>query len=101
MATLWARQTSFESKADAIDTGTEVVLNDVLPAAREAPGFKGLISLANRDTGRLMSFTLWESEEALDASATWASQIRSDALAKIGALGEPIVEKYEVTVWEV
>ena len=37
----------------------------VAPYVRRRPGFKGSNLLTDRDTGKAISFTLWESKEAM------------------------------------
>jgi hypothetical protein len=92
-----ARVSSFEGPADKIDEGTRYAEENVLPRARQMKGWKGVVSLVDRKSGRSRLITLWESEEALRASEEQADQLRKQAAE--GA-GERIsaVERYEVAV---
>lgn len=71
----------------------------ILPAAREMDGFRGIVYLAERETGRSISVTLWESEAALQASEEAADRLR-DRSAQ--AAGEEIrgVERFEIAYLE-
>lgn len=95
-----ARKTAFTTSADNVDTANKVFTEEVLPMARNIPGFKGAIALADRSTGDLVTYTLWETEDAMRASEEQANQMRGDALAKIGAQGPPEVQRYEILAWE-
>jgi heme-degrading monooxygenase HmoA len=98
---MYARKTGFKTSADNVDTATKVFTDDVLPPARNIPGFKGAVALADRSTGDLVAYTLWETEDAMSTSEEQANQIRGEALQKIGAAGPPDVQRYEILVWEV
>lgn len=98
---MYARKTAFKTSADNVDTAAKVFTDEVLPFARNIPGFKGAVALADRSTGDLVSYTMWETEDAMSASEEQANQIRGEALKKIGALGPPDVQRYEILVWEV
>lgn len=98
---MYARKTAFKTSTDNVDTGAKVFTDEVLPLARTIPGFKGALAMADRSTGDLVSYTLWETEDAMRASEEQANQIRGEALQKIGALGPPDVQRYEILVWEV
>jgi len=97
---MYARKTAFKTSPDNVDTATKVFTDEVLPLARTIPGFKGAVALADRSTGDLVSYTMWETEDAMSASEGQANQMRGDALQKIGALGPPDVQRYEILVWE-
>jgi hypothetical protein len=46
--------------------------------ARQLPGFMGLLSFVNRETGKGVTFTLWETIEDRQASIERANEIRSE-----------------------
>jgi heme-degrading monooxygenase HmoA len=96
---MWARVSTFQGEPGRVDESIQITMERALPAAREIPGFKGILGLADRSTGKSLTVTLWESEEAMRESEAAADRIREDA-AQAG--GEQIVsvERYEVTVDE-
>lgn len=60
-------------------------------------GFQGAYLLVDRSAGRAMTITLWSSEEAAEASAERASQMRHEAAGGAGLTTES-VDTYEVAV---
>jgi hypothetical protein len=53
--------------------------------------------MVDRETGKAMSITIWESEDALKASAAKADELRSQAASSGGGEIES-VENYEIGV---
>ncbi len=95
-----ARATIVEASPDEIDGAMDVVRNQVIPQARELDGYRGIIALVDRQTGKAMTFTLWESQDKMIASEEAANRVRSDAMEAMGG-PTPTVERYEVAIWEV
>ena len=95
-----ARVSIFEGSPDEIDEGLRQAREQVLPRARQMDGFKGLIALGDRQSGKTLGITFWESEEAMRASEEAANRMRSETAE---ASGEQIagVERYEVDLFEV
>ena len=94
-----ARVSIFEGSPDQIGEGLRQAREQVLPRARQMDGFKGLIALGDRQSGKTLGITLWESEEALHASQEAANQLREESAE---ASGEQVagVERYEVGLFE-
>jgi heme-degrading monooxygenase HmoA len=94
-----ARVSIFEGSPDYIDEGLRQAREQVLPRAWQMDGFKGLIALGDRHSGKTLGITLWESEEALRASEDAANQLREESAE---ASGEQVagVERYEVGLFE-
>jgi heme-degrading monooxygenase HmoA len=95
-----ARVTKVKGPSDSVDVATKVIHEQVLPRARELPGFRGILSLANRETGDGWSATLWESEEAMAASDEAADAMRGQAVGDIPGSEVVAVERWEVTIDE-
>ena len=70
-----------------------------LPAFRAAAsGFKGLYVLADRHSGKVMTISLWDSEDELrQNNAARGAQVRKEANAELG-IASPPVEIYEVVL---
>jgi heme-degrading monooxygenase HmoA len=94
-----ARVSSLEGPPEGIDDAIRVADQQVLPKARQLSGWKGVISLVDRSSGRTKLITLWESEEALRASEEQAKKLRQETA---DSAGETIrgVDRYEVAVAE-
>ena len=95
-----ARVSIFEGSPDEIDEGLRQAREQVLPRARQMDGFKGLIALGDRQSGKTLGITFWESEEAMRASEEAANRMRGETAE---ASGEQIagVERYEVGLFEI
>ena len=94
---MFARVSSFQGSPEGVDEGIKVAEEQAVPAAQALPGFKGLMMLVDRNTGKSMAVTLWESEEAMRASEEAANGIRSNVAT---ATDEQIVgvDRYEVAI---
>jgi heme-degrading monooxygenase HmoA len=92
-----ARVSSLEGSPKNIDDSVRKVQDETLPKVRELDGSIGVISLANRTSGRVTVITLWESAEALRQSEQQADRMREQA-AKSGGQTIAGVDRYEVAV---
>ena len=94
-----ARMSILEGSPEQIDEGLRHVREEILPQISQQDGFKGIIALTDRQTGKTLGITFWESEEALRASEEAADRLRGDSAQ---AMGDTIagVERYEVGVFE-
>jgi heme-degrading monooxygenase HmoA len=61
------------------------------------PGIRDAFLLVNRTTGKAVTVTLWDSEEAVTASTAGASQMRQQAAGSAGGSVES-VEVFEVAL---
>lgn len=95
-----ARVSTYEGPPDRMEEGISHARERILPAARNIDGFSGILLLADRETGKSLSITLWESEQAMRDSEEEATRLRRES-AEAG--GETIagVERYEVSIFEV
>jgi heme-degrading monooxygenase HmoA len=95
-----ARVSIFEgANPDQVDEMLRQAQEQVLPSVRQMDGFKGLIALEDRQSGKTLGITFWESEEAMRASEEAANRMRNQTAE---ASGEQIagVERYEVGLFE-
>jgi len=76
------------------------VREEVLPRAKQIDGFKGMIALGDRHSGKTLGITFWESEEAMRASEEAANRLREES-AEAGRETIASVERYEVGLFEV
>ena len=96
-----ARMSIFEGPPDKLDEGVRHAREVILPQAKEMdPGFKGIIALTDRQSGKMLGITFWESEEALRASEEAANRLREGS-AEAGGGTVAGVERYEVGLFEV
>jgi heme-degrading monooxygenase HmoA len=72
-------------------------LKGVAPQLESIDGFSHALFLIDRESGKAMSITVWDSEAALKASAERANQLRQQATQPSGASIDS-VEQYEVAM---
>jgi heme-degrading monooxygenase HmoA len=94
-----ARVTTINGSSDQVDAGISNFRENVVAFAH-GEGGKGSLLLVDRQAGKVMAITLWESEDALLASEEKANQLRAQAAEQGGASQAPTVERYEVAVFE-
>ena len=99
VAALFARVSTFRGPADGIDLMVKQAQESVIPAARQLTGYRGILVLGDRGSGKSIAVTLWESEAAMRESEEAANKLRSEASE---AGGEEIVsvERFEVLLDE-
>jgi heme-degrading monooxygenase HmoA len=95
---MYARMTKLHDTD--VDRAIQAVRENVMPKARDQDGYKGFIGFVDREAGTFMTFTLWESEEAMRASEATANQLRGQVTQALGA-GEPTVKRFEAAILEV
>jgi heme-degrading monooxygenase HmoA len=71
-----------------------------VPQALQIAGYKGIIGLLDRESGKSLSVTFWEDEQAMRASEEEANRLRGES-AEAGGETVAGVERYEVTIYEV
>jgi heme-degrading monooxygenase HmoA len=96
--TMFARTTTVQVKLDKIDETIKVFEESVLPAARSQKGYRGAYLFTDRETGKGISISLWDSEE--DAIANEQGGYYQEQVAKFKDLfaGPPVREGYEVSL---
>jgi heme-degrading monooxygenase HmoA len=92
---MFARVTTTQGAPEQYDQTVRYIQEQVLPMLQQMPGIKGAYVLADRQTGKGLSITLWESEEAMNASAQAANQVRAQGVAGTASTVEG-VQGYEV-----
>ncbi len=92
-----ARVSKLESSPEQVNELGRIVAEWVAPSLTEMEGFRGILTLADRQSGKVQLVTLWESEEAMRQSEEEADQLRADtARAADGEIAG--VERYEVVL---
>ena len=97
---MYARVSTFEGPPEQLDELLRHAREQVLPGARQEEGFKGMIALGDRQSGKTLGITFWESEEAMRASEEDADRLREESAEASGGQISG-VERYEVGFFEV
>jgi quinol monooxygenase YgiN len=95
-----SRVNFLEMEPDRIGDVARVVREIVHPGIRDEAGYVGYIVLGDRESGRALGVTLWESEQAREASDTKARQIRPRVEQETGGTMRA-VERYDVVFFDV
>ena len=93
-----ARVTTLQLQPDRIDDAVAGLEQNEVPMWKGLDGFKGFTLLVDRQSGKVVGTSYWESEEAMQASEEAVKESRSRAAETGGASSEPQVERFEVAV---
>ena len=92
-----ARVSKLEGLPGQVDELERIAAEWLAPALSEMEGFRGILALADRQSGKVELVSLWESEEALHQSEEDADQLRgATARAAGGEVAD--VQRYEVVL---
>lgn len=94
---MYARVTVVQGSADRIEQGIDAFKNGVMPAAKSVAGYRAAFLLVDRQTGKGIGITLWDSEDARRRGGEAVDQARAAAIKAMGG-SIPPVEEYEVVV---
>jgi heme-degrading monooxygenase HmoA len=91
---MYARVISSQLISGKTDDAVSVWGDKVAPAIKQAKGFKGAYLVGDRETGKGVTITLWETKE--DADAMNAALPQTMALFDGLFVVQPSLETYEV-----
>jgi len=93
---VYARSTTIQADIQSIDAGIAHVRDEVMPALLRIDGCVGLSLLVDRQSGRCIATSSWESAQAMRASAGEVQPIRDRAAERFG--GRAQVEEWEIAL---
>jgi hypothetical protein len=93
---VFARSSTIQAETSMIDAGIAHVRDEVMPAMQVIDGYAGLSLMVDRESGRCIATSSWQSEEAMHASAGQVDGIRNRAAEVFGGMVE--VEQWEVAL---
>ena len=95
---MFARLTIVQVKLENMDETKNIYGESVVPAAKSQKGYQGAYMLVDRETGRGVSISLWDSEE--DAIANEQSGYYQEQVGKFKEFftAPTVREGYEVSV---
>jgi heme-degrading monooxygenase HmoA len=91
---VYARSTTIQAQPSSIDAGVAHLRDEVMPALQGIDGCVGVSLLVDRESGRCIATSAWDTEEAMRASADRIQPIRDRAAEMFG--GSPTVEEWEI-----
>ena len=95
---MFARVSTVKGTPQTVEGGIRNYREETIPAVNATAGFKGAYLLADRNSGRMISITLWETEKALQDSSAVANRLRAQASQVAQAKEAPTVEIFEVAI---
>jgi quinol monooxygenase YgiN len=93
---VYARSTTIQGQPSSIDDGIAHVRDEVMPAVLATDGCVGLSLMVDRQSGRCIATTAWQSKEAMHASEEKIRPIRDRAAEIFG--GTATVDEWEIAV---
>jgi heme-degrading monooxygenase HmoA len=91
---VYARSTTIQARPSDIDQGIAYVRDEVMPALHAMGGCVGLSLLVDRESGRCIATSAWDTEEAMASSTEQAAPLRERAREIFG--GEVTVDQWEI-----
>ena len=92
---MFARVITFQGVPGSVDGPIRFALKAATKDLGNLPGFLGIFDLADRESGRAVTVSLWETEEARAASADFA-RATAEKVAEEGLEQVISVDEYEV-----
>jgi heme-degrading monooxygenase HmoA len=92
---MFARVSIYEGRPEQLDEMHHEGIEHVLPALEMQDGFNGGLVLADRQSGKVLAVTLWESEQAMDATEDASHWLRIFSAQSSGGTISS-VQRYEV-----
>ncbi|MEV5832906.1 hypothetical protein [Nocardia sp. NPDC052112] len=93
---MYARSTTIQARPSAIDAGVAHVRDDVMTALDDITGYIGLSLMVDRQSGRCIATSAWETEKAMRDSADRVGPIRDRIVEMFG--GSAQVNEWEIAV---
>ena len=92
---MFARVSTYAGRPEQLDEMHHEGVEHVLPALEMQDGFSGGLVLADRQSGKVLAVTLWESEQAMDATEEASHWLRIFSARSAGGTISS-VQRYEV-----
>jgi hypothetical protein len=83
---VFCRVTYAQAPAGQTEKGLNLWYDKILPITMAREGFKGALSMVDRESGKALSVTFWEGEESMLASTE--AEYHKQAIARFGEFFE-------------
>jgi heme-degrading monooxygenase HmoA len=93
-----ARVSTLQLDPSRVDQAVSRLEEEIVPELEGANGFKGFTAMVDRQSGRIVGVSFWESEDAMRDSEELGQSSRQRAGEAGGASGEPEVDRFEVVI---
>ncbi len=92
---MYANVVTFQGAIERIEEGIRMFQERVAPVMRGHAGFKGHYLLVDRQRGKTIGISLWETEAHAEANAAALAELRAQATQFTGQPA-PAAERFEV-----
>ena len=93
---MYARSTTIQAQPLSVDIGIAHVRDVVMPALQEMNGYVGLSLLVDRQSGRCIATSAWQTMEAMRAGAERVAPVRDRAALMFD--GSAKVEEWDIAM---
>ena len=93
---MYARSTTVRGNPQSLDDAIAYARDEVLPAVQAMDGCIGMSMMCDRDSGRGIATTAWETEEAMHNSESGMHDMRQRYAGMLGGRAE--VQEWEITL---
>jgi quinol monooxygenase YgiN len=93
---VFARTVTIDARPESVEDGLTYVRDEVFPTITSMPGCVGMSMVADRESGRCIVTSAWQSEDTMHASEQSARVTRERAAAILG--GRPEVDEWELAL---
>ena len=93
---MYARSTTVRGDPQSLDAAIAYLRDEAMPVIQELPGCIGMSMMCDRDSGRCIATTAWETEEAMHDSEGGVHDMRRRYAQLLG--GTPEVQEWEIAV---
>ncbi len=93
---MYARSVTVRGNPQSVDDGITYLRDEVMPAVQEMDGCVGISMICDRDSGRCIATTAWETEEAMHNSEGALHDKRRRFAEVLG--GTPEVQEWEIAL---
>ena len=93
---MYARSTTVRGNPQSIDDLIAYLRDEVMPAMQQMDGCIGISMLCDRDTGRCIATSAWETEEAMHNSESGMHAMRQRSAEMMG--GSPEIQEWEIAI---
>ncbi|MGW6199623.1 hypothetical protein ACWF0M_25960 [Kribbella sp. NPDC055110] len=94
---MYARSTTINAAPASLDAGIAQVRDEVMSRLLEMDGCIGLSMIVDRESGRCITTSAWQSEEAMRATDEELRPVRERIAESMGG-GSPTVQEWEIAV---
>jgi heme-degrading monooxygenase HmoA len=94
---MYARSTTVRGNPQSLDQAIRYMRDEVMPAVQQMDGCIGLSMICERDTGRCIATTAWQTEEAMHNSESGVHDMRM-RMAQMMGDDSPQVQEWEIAM---